>query len=200
MNQAVSQKKGKIKICWFEHNILGVPKWIPASINHFIQIGTSIYGLKVVRKKENYVNVMLLKFMVVKIQYREKKSFLGHPAYCSQITRSWFFPFSIWLPDWFLKSFKCISDLKVICAQSWGDIEAFLALRSAKVSSQQPPPSVHFAGNTLYFGTSRVKSHQTSYFCSTYFMKWWIFLSILTKSGGKIKKFQHVLKNWFSVH
>ena len=31
-----------------------------------------------------------------------------------------------------LKSFKCISDLKVICAQSWGDIEALWALRSCQ--------------------------------------------------------------------
>ena len=66
----------------------GVPKWIPASINHYIHLVTLIYGLKVVRKKEYYVNVMLLRFMVVKIQYREKKSCLGHPVYCAQITRS----------------------------------------------------------------------------------------------------------------
>ena len=59
-----------------------------ASINHYIQIGTLIYDLKVARKKEYYVNVMLLKFMVVKIQYREKRSVLGNPAYCAQITRS----------------------------------------------------------------------------------------------------------------
>ena len=65
------------------------PYWMfPASINHYIQNVTLVYGLKVVRKKEYYVNVMFLKFMVVKIQYREKKSISGHPAYCAQITRS----------------------------------------------------------------------------------------------------------------
>ena len=109
-----------------------------------------LMAFKVVGKKESYVNARLLRFIVVKTQYREKNSCLGHPVYCAQITRSWFFPFSNKLPNSFLGSFKCISDLKVICAQSWGDIEALWAIRSAKLSLQQPPSLVLFEWNTLY--------------------------------------------------
>ena len=64
---------------------------------------------------------MLLKFMVVKIRYREKKSFSGTP------------------------SILC-SNHRILT----GDIEALWALRSSKASLQQPPSCFPIAGNTLY--------------------------------------------------
>ena len=79
----------------------------------------------------------------------KQESILGHSVYCPQITRSWFFLFLSLLPGSLLKPFKCISDLKVICTQSWGYIDALWALRSAKVSLQQPHSSGQYAVNTL---------------------------------------------------
>ena len=90
-----------------------------------------------------------LRSMLVKIQYRRRNHFWDTQYIVLESPDLEFSLFSYQLPDSLLKSFKCISDLKVICAQSWGDIEALWALRSAKVSSQQPSSSVHFAGNTL---------------------------------------------------
>ena len=62
------------------------------------------------------------------------RTLMGHPDYHAQITRSWICVFSDHLPDSLLLPLEQCSYLKVICAQSWEDIEAFLDLRSPKIS------------------------------------------------------------------
>ena len=54
-------EKGENQDLVISEQYTGFPKSIPASMNHYIHLVTLIYGLKVVRKKEYYVNVMLLK-------------------------------------------------------------------------------------------------------------------------------------------
>ena len=49
-----------------------------------------------------------------------------------------YFLLAIQLPDNSLNKYEVISNLKVICSQSWGYIEALQDLRSLKTSSQQP--------------------------------------------------------------
>ena len=54
------------------------------------------------------------------------------------------------LPTSMLNPFESISYQKVICAQSWGHIEALWGPRSPKTSSQQHFSWVHFGSDTLY--------------------------------------------------
>ena len=62
-----------------------------------------------------------------------------------------FLPFAYHLPNSISNPLWSISDLKVICARSWGDIEAIGDLRSPKTSSQQPRFWGRMRKNTLYF-------------------------------------------------
>ena len=52
--------------------------------------------------------------------------------------------------DWFLNIFESISDLKVICAQSWGHIEAPWDPRILKASSQKHYSWCLNASDSLY--------------------------------------------------
>ena len=61
-----------------------------------------------------------------------------------------FCPFANHLPASFLNIFESISDLKVICAQSWGHLEALWGPRSPKTSLQQHFSWVHYGLDTLY--------------------------------------------------
>ena len=71
-----------------------------------------------------------------------------------------FCPFANYLLGSFLNIFKSISDLKVICAQSWGHIEALRGPRSLKTSSQQHFSWVHYASDTLYYRISFLYSNK----------------------------------------
>ncbi len=61
-----------------------------------------------------------------------------------------FCPFAYHLRALFLNIFESISDLKVICTQSWGHIEVLWGPRSLKTSSQQHFSWCLNASDTLY--------------------------------------------------
>ena len=75
---------------------------------------------------------------------------MGHPEYHEQITRSWICVFTGHLPDSILLPLELVSYLKVICAQSWEHVEAFLDLRSPKISPHWLHPWSLILSITLY--------------------------------------------------
>ena len=76
--------------------------------------------------------------MGVSIQYRRKELFWDTLYFGLKSPYLQFLPSDNLLPYSHKNKSECISDLKVICAQSWGCIEAFRDHISPKTSSQQP--------------------------------------------------------------
>ena len=83
---------------------------------------------------EDFEKGYVLKSIVFKIQYIKKKWILNHPEFHPQNNRPLILPFDKHLPDLFYNWLESISDLKVICAQSWGHIEALKNFWSPKTS------------------------------------------------------------------
>ena len=80
-----------------------------------------------------YLKVIMCKEWMIEAKIQFRKPFISSLNFQILIL----FGFFDYSPDRLLKQFECISDLKVICAQSCGYIEALWALRSAKTCSQQ---------------------------------------------------------------
>ena len=105
-----------------------------------------------------------------KISTGSSKTFLRYPRNPPQITRSCnssFLQSSSWL------TVVCVSDLKVICTQSWGQIEALWAIRSSKTRSQKQHSWVHFDLKTLY----------CSYSCKPFILTHQLYIALLSFSS-----------------
>ena len=85
--------------------------------------------------RKDALELKIVKHLGVLIQYRKKKSFWNTLNFGLRSLNLKIPPSDNLLPYSLKNKSECISDLKVICAQSCGYIEALWALRSAKTGS-----------------------------------------------------------------
>ena len=71
-----------------------------------------------------------------------------------------FFLFADNLPTSLLNQWESISDLKEICAQSWGHIEAFRHITSPKTSLLQPCSWILIYPITLYLANKETETER----------------------------------------
>ena len=86
-----------------------------------------------------------------------------------------FFLFADHLPASLLNQWESVSDLKEICAQSWGHIEAFRHIISPKTSLQQPCSWVLIYPITLYLHLTPAAVFNLKYSACNPRPAWWFY-------------------------